>query len=83
MHNESGREYLSGQRIAPGGTFIWKSTDDGYTDGLRSGSYPSNFVVAIIALMRNSMGSADHGLRISDSFRINFKRQRELTPPAM
>lgn len=38
-HNDSGKEYISGKRIAPGGTYTWRSSDDGYTDGLRSGSY--------------------------------------------
>lgn len=39
VHNESGKEYISGTRIAPGSSLTWRSSDEGYTDGLRSGSY--------------------------------------------
>jgi hypothetical protein len=38
-HNDSGKEYISGTRISPGSSITWRSTDEGYTDGLRSGSY--------------------------------------------
>ncbi|WP_187644847.1 MULTISPECIES: hypothetical protein [Paenibacillus] len=39
LHNDSGKEYISGTRISPGSSITWRSTDEGYTDGLRSGSY--------------------------------------------
>ncbi|MGM1022120.1 MAG: hypothetical protein ACQEXV_16615 [Bacillota bacterium] len=38
-HIESNREYITGLTIAPHDQVTWRSTDEGYSGGLRSGSY--------------------------------------------
>jgi hypothetical protein len=38
-HIESNKEYITGLKIPAHGEITWKSTDEGISDGLRSGSY--------------------------------------------
>ncbi|MGW8959417.1 hypothetical protein [Paenibacillus sp. NPDC055715] len=42
-HNDSGREYISGIKISPNSSITWRSSDEGYRGGLRSGSYTLQF----------------------------------------
>lgn len=43
QHNESGKVYVDGQTIRKNTETIWRSTDVGLTDGLRSGQYTIQF----------------------------------------
>ncbi|KJD42360.1 hypothetical protein [Paenibacillus terrae] len=38
-HNASNKQYIDGLVIAPHDTVTWKSTDEGITNGMRSGNY--------------------------------------------
>ncbi|MDQ0492797.1 hypothetical protein QOZ95_000947 [Paenibacillus brasilensis] len=38
-HSGSDKVYIEGLVIAPHDTVIWKSTDKGFPDGMRSGDY--------------------------------------------
>ncbi|MEC0236702.1 hypothetical protein P4H71_20495 [Paenibacillus kribbensis] len=43
-HNDSGKVYIDGSTtISPRSSITWKSTNKGFTDGLRSGSYTLQF----------------------------------------
>jgi hypothetical protein len=43
QHNESGKVYVDGQTIPKNTETIWRSTDEGLSDGLRSGQYTIQF----------------------------------------
>ncbi|MFS8213157.1 hypothetical protein [Paenibacillus polymyxa] len=42
-HDGSNKEYISALAIAPHDTVIWRSTDEGYSSGVRSGDYTIQF----------------------------------------
>lgn len=42
-HDGSNKEYISALAIAPHDTIIWRSTDEGYSSGIRSGDYTVQF----------------------------------------
>ncbi|MGW9529697.1 hypothetical protein ACWHAM_18470 [Paenibacillus terrae] len=42
-HNDSGKVYVDGKTIGKNGEIVWRSTDAGISDGLRSGRYTIQF----------------------------------------
>ncbi|WP_283657451.1 hypothetical protein [Paenibacillus sp. RC343] len=43
QHNDSGKVYVDGKTISKNSETVWRSTDAGFSDGLRSGRYTIQF----------------------------------------